>query len=71
MMFVFAVTFFVACFTIDQRRLESNRNGVIPCVQHTNYTKNKCSQQQFSNRVFHVLYSKVVFSTAGKVMSSD
>lgn len=67
MMFVFAVTFFVACFTLDQRRLESNRNGALPCIEHQNYRKSQCSQQQWSNKFFKIFYSKVIFSNPGKV----
>lgn len=67
MMFVFAVTFFVACLTLDQQRLEMNRNGTIPCIVHKSYAKNDCSQQQWSNRLFKTFYSKIIFSMPGKV----
>lgn len=68
MMFVFAVTFFVACLSLDQRRLEENRNSAIPCIKHNDYKKNECSQKQWSNKIFKLLYSKVIFSTPGKVI---
>lgn len=67
MMFIFAVTFFVACLTLDQKRIEMNRNGAIPCIKYNDYEKNQCSQQQWSNKLFKLLYSKIIFSTTGKV----
>lgn len=69
MIFVFSVTFFVACLTLDQKRLEMNRNGAMPCIKHaSDYIRNDCSQQQWSNKLFKLLFSKVVFSTPGKVI---
>ncbi len=32
--FVFKLTFFVACFSLDRRRVESRRNGCCPCYRH-------------------------------------
>lgn len=69
MTFVFAVTFFVACLALDQKRLEMNRNGIVFCIKHNNYTKNECSQQQLSNKAFKLLFSKGIFSGPGKVIS--
>lgn len=67
MTFIFAVTFFVACFVLDQRRVESKRNGVFPCIVHENYTPNECSQSKISNRVFECVYSNVILTIPGKV----
>lgn len=30
----FAITFFIAIFTIDERRILANRNSIIPCIVH-------------------------------------
>lgn len=67
MTFIFAITFFVACFVIDQRRIEQKRNGIIPCIVQENYVPNECSQRKISNRIFYLVYSKVILSIPGKV----
>lgn len=68
MTFIFAITFFIACFVLDQRRIEHNRNGIIPCIVHkSDYVSNECSQKQISNNIFKIVYSKIVLTTPGKV----
>lgn len=68
MTFIFAVTFFTACFVLDQERVEKKRNGIFVCYQHeNNYEVNECSQRQISNKVFQYVYSKAVLTTTGKV----
>ncbi|KAF2904389.1 hypothetical protein ILUMI_01779 [Ignelater luminosus] len=66
--FVFVVTFFIACFTLDQRRIEANRNGALICYTHKNYKPNECSQRRISDTVFNAVYSKVIFTIPGKVI---
>ncbi|KAG5871007.1 hypothetical protein JTB14_006974 [Gonioctena quinquepunctata] len=68
MTFIFAITFFVACFVLDQRRIEMRRNGIVPCIQHEDYVPNKCSQRRFTNSIFNLIYSKVILTTPGKVI---
>nr|CAH7737017.1 unnamed protein product [Callosobruchus chinensis] len=69
MTFLFAITFFVACFVIDEQRIAKKRNGVMPwIVLPDDYTPNECSQRQISNNIFRVLYSKVVLTTPGKII---
>jgi hypothetical protein len=68
MTFLFAVTFFTACFVLDQERVEKKRNGIIVCYQHENYEPNACSQLQISNKVFEYIYSKVILTKIGKVI---
>jgi Niemann-Pick C1 protein len=67
MTFLFAVTFFTACFVLDQERVEKKRNGIIVCYQHENYEPNACSQLQISNKVFEYIYSKVILTKIGKI----
>jgi predicted RND superfamily exporter protein len=33
--YIFQSSFFVACMTLDQRRIEAGRNGCCPCYVHT------------------------------------
>ncbi|CAH1968010.1 unnamed protein product [Acanthoscelides obtectus] len=66
--FLFAITFFVACFVLDEHRIAKKRNGVLPwIVLPDDYKPNECSQRNISNNIFRVLYSKVVLTTPGKV----
>lgn len=67
MTFVFALTFFTACFVLDQKRFEDNRNGIIPCISHENYKPNQCSQSNITNRVIATIYSKVILTKPGKI----
>ncbi|XP_050309697.1 protein patched homolog 1-like [Anthonomus grandis grandis] len=68
MTFIFAITFFTACFVLDQKRLESGRNGVLPWIEHPNYKPNKCSQSRITNKVFEFVYGKIILTVPGKVV---
>ncbi|XP_066250245.1 patched domain-containing protein 3-like [Euwallacea similis] len=68
MTFVFVNTFFVACFVLDEQRLEMRRNGIIPCIEHPSYIPNKCSQGRLTNRVFEYIYGNVILTTPGKII---
>lgn len=68
MTFVFAITFFTACFVLDQHRVENNNNGIVFCYKHKkDYKPNECSQRQTSHLVFNYIYNKFILSTTGKV----
>ena len=41
------VTFFLACFVLDQKRIETTRDGCCCCIKYKEYTPNQCSQQSF------------------------
>ncbi|XP_069693275.1 patched domain-containing protein 3-like isoform X2 [Periplaneta americana] len=66
--YIFQVTFFVAAFTLDEIRISSNRNCLMICHKHTNYKPNPCSEVEYSKRIFHQVYSKVIFTTPGKCL---
>nr|XP_023011826.1 Niemann-Pick C1 protein-like [Leptinotarsa decemlineata] len=69
MTFIFAITFFVACFVLDQRRVENKRNGVVPWIKHKDsYIPNECSQRKYTNSIFKMIYSKVILTTPGKII---
>ena len=61
-------TFFVACFTIDQRRVESKRNAFICCWKMADWTPNKCSQTDLCQYFFRNVYSKILLLPAVKVL---
>ncbi|KAL3271630.1 hypothetical protein HHI36_022104 [Cryptolaemus montrouzieri] len=69
MTFVFAITFFCACFAIDQKRIENKRNGMIPCIQYKVYQRNECSQKNISNRVFHFIFDEIILTTPFKMVA--
>ncbi|KAJ3640245.1 hypothetical protein Zmor_003554 [Zophobas morio] len=68
MTFFFAVTFFTACFVLDQKRVEQKRNGFLFCYKHDNYKPNECSQAQLSNKVFEYVYNNIILTTPGKIL---
>lgn len=68
MTFLLQVTFFVAFFTLDVRRVESKRNGVIPCIVHRNYEPTIVDGGRTTSwRVIDFLYSKLLLTLPGKV----
>uniref|UniRef100_A0A2P2I6N8 Niemann-Pick C1 protein-like n=1 Tax=Hirondellea gigas TaxID=1518452 RepID=A0A2P2I6N8_9CRUS len=68
-LYCFQTTFFVAWFSLDQTRMEGNRNGLFWCYQHKNYTPNECSQVDLCTSFFDKVYSKLLLCTAGKVVT--
>ena len=62
----FQCTFFVAWMTLDQKRLESHRNGCCPCYQHKEYTPNAVAQRNISQSVFEA-YGNLLMKTPTKI----
>ena len=50
--FVFQSTFFVAMFSLDQRRQEANRNACCPCLVHNDYQPNIVSKTEVQATLF-------------------
>ncbi|XP_058809233.1 NPC intracellular cholesterol transporter 1-like isoform X2 [Phymastichus coffea] len=66
--FVLQVTFFVAFFTLDCRRVEEKRNGVLPCIKHENYVHTITdAEHNISWRLIDKLYTNVVLTLPGKM----
>ncbi|XP_053603222.1 NPC intracellular cholesterol transporter 1 homolog 1b-like [Plodia interpunctella] len=65
--FCFTVTFYVAVFTLDIRRIEDNRNGVFFCYKHSKPIKISQNQTLFQ-RAFERFYKNIVFSIPGKTI---
>ncbi len=53
--FVFMITFFFACFSIDQRRLEADRNSFIWCHKHPDYVPRNACQRPLLKSAFLLL----------------
>ncbi|KAK4886579.1 hypothetical protein RN001_002850 [Aquatica leii] len=67
MTFVFVVTFFTACFTLDEKRIRANRNGAVFCYVHKNHKRNECSQRKIAQEVFKFVYTNIIFTIPGKI----
>ena len=66
--YIFQATFFVAWLSLDQRRVESNRNGVIPCYVHRDWKPNAFSQVEPLQKFFSKVLAKYLFKTPVKVL---
>ncbi|XP_011872409.1 PREDICTED: Niemann-Pick C1 protein-like [Vollenhovia emeryi] len=67
--FLLQVTFFIACFTLDTRRLEQKRNGVLPCIVHENFSPKPIDlSSTVSWKFINFLYSKIVLTVPGKII---
>jgi Niemann-Pick C1 protein len=65
--FIYMATFFVAFFSLDQRRIESDHDGCVCCYQHKEYKPNACSQRSILDMVF-LKYSKLVIKLPFKIV---
>jgi len=67
--FLLQVTFFVACFTLDIRRIERKRNGTLPCIVHENFTPKLLEMSSaISWKFINFLYSRIILTTSGKIV---
>ncbi|XP_015188505.1 PREDICTED: patched domain-containing protein 3-like [Polistes dominula] len=66
--FLLQITFFVAFFTLDAKRIQQKRNGLIPCIVHENYvSKIVDPNETFSTKLIDRFYSKIVLTVPGKL----
>lgn len=67
--FFFQITFYVAFFCIDARRIENKRNSIIPWIVHEDFTQKFPSpQEELPARLITMLYSSVVLTIPGKIV---
>lgn len=66
MTYIFVATFFVAILTLDERRLQQNRNGCIPCIKHKGQTDLWC-EPNLMLRSIRSIYSNVILTKPGKI----
>ena len=58
--YVLQVSWFVAWLVVDEKRILSNRNGLLPCIiHHKPRGKSLCSKYDFSSS-FKKFYSKLL-----------
>lgn len=65
--FFYSVTLYVAVFTLDIKRIQANRNGVVFCYQHKSDIKLVTSKTLGQN-VLGYIYKHIVFTIPGKVL---
>ncbi|KAG0719980.1 NPC intracellular cholesterol transporter 1 1b [Chionoecetes opilio] len=66
--YFFQATFFVAWFSLDQRRLEDNRQGILWCWKVKNWTPNRCSQKELCQSFFSDIYAKYLLKLPVKIV---
>lgn len=65
--FCYSVTFYVAVFTLDMKRIEDNRNGILFCYKHKKEIKLVTNKTVFQN-ILAYFYKHVVFTIPGKTL---
>ncbi|XP_056018910.1 NPC intracellular cholesterol transporter 1-like isoform X2 [Ostrea edulis] len=67
-LFSLAITFFLACLTLDIMRTEQGRNACICCYkQKPDYKPNACSQRNLFNTVLRKYYTKILLKLPVKI----
>jgi len=58
--YILQATWFVAWFSLDQRRIEDQRNGSLICFKHKNFKPNKFSQKNILQTIFKSIANVIV-----------
>jgi len=64
--YIYQATIFVAAFSLDQRRIESRRNGCMPFIKHKNWEPNDLSKRDIAQEVFEK-FGRLIMHPASKV----
>ncbi|XP_013382604.1 protein patched homolog 1 [Lingula anatina] len=67
-LYIFQATFFVACHTINERRVEAVRNACCCCYPHRNYKPNQCSQKGLMAAFFKKYYASFLLKLPVKII---
>merc|ERR1719402_665033 len=65
--FLLQVSWFVAWMSLDERRIESGRDGIIPCIIHKDYQPPTCCKPN-NSQVFSSAYAKLLSSRIYKLL---
>ncbi|XP_046631548.1 uncharacterized protein LOC124311207 [Daphnia pulicaria] len=65
--YLFQASFFVAWLTLDQRRIESHRDGMLPCFVHRNWKPSTLSRIEPLQVFFSRILAKYLFKWPAKV----
>nr|XP_033338744.1 NPC intracellular cholesterol transporter 1-like isoform X2 [Megalopta genalis] len=67
--FLLQITFYVAFFTLDAKRIENKRNSILPWIVHENFAqKFVSSQEEPASKFITKLYTNVVLTLPGKIL---
>jgi Niemann-Pick C1 protein len=66
--YLYVITFFVAVFTLDERRIAAKRNAIIPCIIHSDEKTKPCCQKNLMTTILQYIYSKFIFTKAGRII---
>lgn len=68
-MFFLIISFFTAVMTLDEKRIASKRDGIVPCLKHKNFvTHEKVEESDLQTILLKFIYSKVILTTPGKIL---
>ncbi|XP_045765423.1 patched domain-containing protein 3-like [Maniola jurtina] len=65
--FCYSVTFYVACFTLDLKRIKEKRNGFIFCYKHKTEITLSTETTLFQKLLAYV-YKNIIFTISGKAI---
>ncbi|KAJ9585968.1 hypothetical protein L9F63_020382, partial [Diploptera punctata] len=65
-LYIFVILFFMSCLTIDERRLQQNRDGCT-CIPQTNWKPNDCSKRDLQKEILKKYIGPVLMKTPVKV----
>ncbi|XP_012277603.1 patched domain-containing protein 3 [Orussus abietinus] len=65
-LYIFEITFFVSCLVLDERRLDSRKDGCF-CKRKPEWTPNECSQRNTQQIIFRKFVAPFVIKTPVKV----
>lgn len=68
LMYIYVLTFFLAVFTIDQKRVEQRRNGIIPCIIHKPEDTKIWCEKNLMHRTLKFSFSNFILTNFGKVI---
>ncbi|XP_058824384.1 NPC intracellular cholesterol transporter 1-like [Topomyia yanbarensis] len=68
MMYFFAITFYVAIFTLDEQRIAARRNSFAPWIVHSEKSTKLWCQKHLMHRFINAVYSKCILTKPGKVL---
>ncbi|KAL4236787.1 Patched domain-containing protein 3 [Mactra antiquata] len=66
-LYLLASTFFVAVLTLDEYRIEQNRNSILCCYKHTHYTPTKCSKRELIAEFIKKIYAPYLMKLPSKI----
>ena len=65
--FLLQVSWFVAWMSLDEKRIEAGRDGIVPCVVHKDYQPPACTSNK-NGQTLITSYAKLVSSIIYKVL---